>query len=209
MLIEKPVIGLVGGIGAGKSLVARQMASLGAVVVDADALTQHILDRPGVRKRLVDWWGDRVRDADGRIDRAAVAQIVFESPDQRQRLEGLIHPLVACERDRIVAEARENADVPLIVIDAPLLLEAGWTDDCDRLVYVHASRAVRLQRVRKSRGWDAAELDRREKNQWTLDKKVEIADDIVDNDGSEQQCLAQVQALLARFHAPAESPPCE
>ncbi len=207
--MDKPVIGLIGGIGAGKSLVARQMASLGAAVVDADALTQQLLDCPEIARQLQQWWGQRVVGEDGRVDREAVAEIVFTDEAERHRLEGLIHPRVAEERDRIIARAMGDPSVAVVVIDAPLLLEAEWADACDRVVYVHAGRATRLQRARQNRGWDAAELDRREKKQWPLDKKVEIADDIVDNDESEEQCLAQVTALLARLIAPAESPPRE
>ncbi|MBI1370229.1 MAG: dephospho-CoA kinase [Planctomycetes bacterium] len=194
----KPIIGLAGGIGAGKSTVARQLASLGALVIDADAIAKAALDLDDVKRELRAWWGDEVIDAAGRVDRKAVARRVFDHPTERKRLEGLIHPIVAAERDRLIAAGEADPAVKAIVLDVPLLFEVGLDQRCDRVVFVDADRATRLRRV-AARGWDAAEMDRREKNQWPLDRKLQLAHDIIDNTISEADCFSQVQALLRRI----------
>ncbi len=197
-LIErKPVIGVAGGIGSGKSLVARQLASEAGVRIDADAIAHAALDRGDVRERLRQWWGERVFDREGRPDRRALAELVFDDPSKRRRLEGLVHPIVFAERDRVVAAAADDPSARLVVIDAPLLFEAGLAEQCDRVIYVHADRRTRLRRVAQQRGWDEAEVTRREKNQMPLDKKLRLAHYMVENDASEAACLAQIRDVLA------------
>ncbi len=196
---RKPVIGVAGGIGAGKTLVARQLEQLGAVVVDADGIAKALLDQPDVRRQLVNWWGDAVLDANGQTDRVAVAQRVFENPVDRQKLETLIHPLVAEQRDQIIADARQNPAITAIVVDAPLLFEVGWNDQCDHIIFIKADRHLRIARQKSNRGWDEAELLRREKIQLPLDKKLELAHYMVENNGSEAECLAQVRDVFSRI----------
>lgn len=191
------VIGLAGGIGAGKTEVARVLARLGCVVTDSDAEARAALDRPEVRAELVRWWGPDVLDAGGRVDRAAVARIVFNSPEARARLEGLVHPLVGAARRAVIAEAA-RAGAPAVVIDAPLLYEAGVDAECDAVIFVDAPRAMRLERVRSARGWDEEEFARREAAQGTVDAKRERADEIVVNDGVRESLEARVSAALAR-----------
>lgn len=195
----KPVIGILGGIGSGKSLVARQLASLGCGVIEADALAKAELDAPAVREELVRWWGPAVLDALGRVDRKAVGAIVFQQPEQLARLEALVHPRVHAQR--AVLRQRYHADpaVRAIVEDMPLLLEKGFEDQCDVLVFVEASPATRLARVMRSRGWDQAELDRRQKSQLPLDTKARQADYVIDNNGGEAECFAQVRQMLSQI----------
>lgn len=196
---RKPVIGVAGGIGAGKTLVARQLEQLGAVVVDADGIAKQLLDREDVQAKLVAWWGDSILDAQGRTDRQQIAQRVFETPEDRQRLETLIHPLVAEQRDRIIAAAQNDPQAVAVVVDAPLLFEVGWNHECDRIIFVKADRSLRLEREREHRGWDESELMRREKIQLPLDKKLELAHDVVENNSSEAECLEQVRNVLQRI----------
>lgn len=196
---RKLILGIAGGIGSGKSTVARGMAKLGAFVIDADAIARDALTRPDVIDTLREWWGDSVVDASGAIDRKAVGAIVFAAPDQRERLEGLIHPIVAAERERLMVAAEGDSDVRFIVLDVPLLFEVGLHEACDAVVFVEVDRATRLDRVRKTRGWDAAELDRREKNQWPLDKKAKMSHHILDNSSGEDACFTQVRRLLESF----------
>jgi dephospho-CoA kinase len=195
------VIGVAGGIGAGKTLVARQLASLGAKVVDADGIAKQMLDDADVKTQLVGWWGEKILDGEGRVDLRQVAGVIFADPQQRHRLEGLIHPRVAEQRDRILAAAQADPQVTAVVIDAPLLYEVGWDKLCDRVIYVHADRALRVSRETEDRGWDEQELDRREKIQLSLDKKLQRAHDIVDNNSTETECLAQVRDVLSRILA--------
>ena len=201
---SKPVIGLLGAPGSGKSLVARQMASLGCGVIDADRIAKQMLNEPEVRDQLARWWGGQVIGEDGHVDRAAVARIVFEQPDELRRLEKLIHPKVA--QRRAALRQRMNADPAIrgIVEDVPLLLEKNLETDCDVLVFVDVPREIRLQRVRAARGWSDQTLAAREKNQLPLDIKRNRADYVLDNGADESETLLQVRRVLSQiFQEPA------
>jgi len=165
-----PVLGLAGGIGSGKSQVARLLTTLGCVAIDSDAEARAALDRPEVRRKLVEWWGDRVLTPEGQVDRSKVASIIFSDPTERSRLEHLVHPIVRETRAGAIARARAAGAIAA-VIDAPLLFEAGVDSECDAVIWVEASRPTRLQRVRLHRAWDEAELDRREQAQWPVERK--------------------------------------
>lgn len=198
------VIGLAGGIGAGKSAVAKVFAAHGAMVIDSDKEAKDALDRPEVRGELIRWWGDRVLDATGRIDRKKVGEIVFSDPAQRERLERLVHPLVRATRNEMIART-DARTTPAVIVDAPLLFEAGLDKECDAVVFVDAPREQRLRRVQETRGWDEAELERREKAQLPLEEKRSRADVVVANDGSLEVLRSRsqdaYQQLLARREA--------
>jgi dephospho-CoA kinase len=176
---RKPIIGIVGGIGSGKSYVARLFGELGCLVIDADVLVSEAYADPAVRQRLREWWGDAAFRDDGSINRSTIAAQVFRDEAERKRLEGLLHPWVNARRREIMAAA--PADVVAFVWDTPLLLETGLNRECDALVFVEAPEAERLARVAAQRGWNADELRRREKLQMPLDKKRELSDDVVVN----------------------------
>ena len=200
-----PVLGLTGGIGAGKSTVAQAFAAEGCVVAESDHLARQAFNDPDIRRRLLAWWGDRVRSCEGLraapdsvpppVDRRKVAEIVFSSPEERHRLEGLIHPWIAHRRAELFAAA--PAGTRALVIDAPLLLEVGLDRECDRVVFVDTPEPVRQARVQASRGWNPAELARREAAQWPLDRKRASADHVIRNDGDPASLRAQVRAVLA------------
>lgn len=189
------VIGLAGGIGSGKSEVARALAEFGCVVSDSDKAAREALDRRDVRDTLVEWWGPEVLGDDGRIDRKRVAAVVFGDPEQRLRLEELVHPIVRQSRDELIDLASE-AGAPGAVIDAPLLFEAGLDTECDAVVFVDAPRETRLNRVRETRGWDEAELERREKVQIPLDAKRRRSDYEVVNNADPEQLRLRVRRIL-------------
>jgi dephospho-CoA kinase len=212
------VIGLVGGVGSGKSRVAAILAELGCAVSDSDAVNRRILRRPDVRSALVSWWGDSILGPDGEIDRRRVAERVFASEEDRRRLESLTHPLIRVEREALLARVAEELgrsgtggssgaastdERPghgVVVIDAPLLLEAGLDRECDAVVFVDAPADVRVARVRASRGWNAGELERREAAQWPLEEKRRRADYVVVNDTddprAEERLRDRLRALL-------------
>lgn len=199
--VHIPVIGLAGGIGSGKSEVARILRDLGCVVLDSDHQAKALLDEPDVRHELVSWWGDRVLlppeagapGGERRIDRKAVASIVFGDPDARSRLERLIHPMLKRERRMKIQELRRSTPRPAaIVIDAPLLFEAGVDSECDAVLFVDAPREQRLARVRASRGWDEAELARREAAQLPVEEKRRRSTVVVNNTGN----LADLEARV-------------
>ena len=192
------MIGLAGGIGAGKSTVARTFADLGCHVIDSDARAKAALDRPEVRDQLVEWWGSGILTPEGRIDRAKVAGVVFGDIQQRHRLESLVHPIVRQERARMIGEARESG-AKAAIVDAPLLFEAGVDAECDSVIFVDTPREQRLARVSAGRGWDEAELTRREASQLPVEEKrrrcrfvVDNADDAPDIHGQARKILAEI-----------------
>ncbi len=187
------VIGLAGGIGAGKSEVARILRSLGCVVVDSDKEAKEALDRPEVRDQLVGWWGRSILRPDGRADRKAIADIIFKDPAQRRRLEGLVHPILRTHRAVL---RRRSPGAAAIVIDAPLLFEAGVDAECDTVIFIDAPREVRLARVRAARGWDEAELTRRESSQMPLEEKRRRSARSISNTGNAAELADQVARIL-------------
>ncbi len=192
------ILGLAGGIGSGKSAVAAEFAALGALVIDSDKEAKAALDLPRVREELVKWWGPRVLTAEGRADRPAIASIIFSDPAERSRLEALVHPIVKATRAQLVERAaREGKHV--VVVDAPLLYEAGVDKECDAVVFVDSPEPLREARVQASRGWDRAELTRRENAQLPLEAKRRRADDVVVNDASREVLAGRVRDVLERI----------
>lgn len=189
-----PIIGLTGGIGSGKSTVAGILAEQGCLVVDSDQLARRALEQPEIRDSLVSWWGSAILDADGRIDRSKVASIVFSSLDERKRLESLVHPWIEKQRLSLFESAPPKTQA--LVIDAPLLIEAGLIAQCDAVLYVDTDRETRLARLAKSRNWDEKELARREDSQLPLDDKRSIAHHIVENKGDLQSLTEIVRQVL-------------
>jgi dephospho-CoA kinase len=163
------IIGLIGRISAGKSTVAQRFAAHGAHVIDADRIAHEVLEEGEVVRQIADRFGTEVLDADGRIRRRAIADRVFgPTPDHARALEwleALVHPRV---RSRIEAQltlvrAREDegGGNAVVVLDVPLLVQAGWADRCDRLVEVSCSEEIRRKRL-AARHWDPAQQEARE-----------------------------------------------
>lgn len=189
---RKPVIGIVGGIGSGKSLVAKVLRELGAAVIDSDRLAHAELNHPEVQAELRKWWGDAVFDHSGLVDRRAVGRVVFRDPAELQRLERLLYPRIEAVRQRMMASLESDAAVRAFVLDAPKLYEAGLDRSCDAVVFVDADREVRLARLCESRGWSSDELQRRENLQDPLDSKRARADYVVSNNSSPDDLRRQV-----------------
>lgn len=198
------VIGLAGGIGAGKSEVAAILARRGCVVSDSDAESRAAMDRPEVRRQVQEWWGTGMIGADGRVDRRALARVVFADPAERRRLEGLIHPLVRRSRDEALQRAADQG-ARALVIDAPLLFEAGVNKECDAVIFVDAPREQRLERVRSTRGWDDAELARREAAQMPTKEKRARSQEVVLNDGPRDRLENVVSRALESILSRASS----
>jgi dephospho-CoA kinase len=180
--VRLPVIGLVGGIGSGKSTVAGIMRELGCVVADSDDYARKALREPAIRDRIVEWWGKDVLDPKTReVDRRKLASIVFADPAQRRRLEGLTHPWIEARRRELFASAPQGTKA--LVIDAPLLLEAGLDRECDAIIFIDTPAELRAKRVASTRGWSEEQLHAREKAQMPLDEKRRIADHVLVNGG--------------------------
>lgn len=194
-------IGLTGGIGSGKSTVARRLATLGALVVDTDALA-HALTAPGgaAIAAIAQAFGADMIAADGAMDRAKMRTLVFADPTQRQRLEAILHPLIA-SATRAQA-SRAGARQP-VVFDVPLLTESGtWRARVDRVLVVDASPATQVARVVQRSGWTADAVERTIAQQATRAQRRAIADAVIVNDElSLVQLEAQVDAVWAAWTA--------
>ncbi len=190
-------MGLVGGIGAGKSQVAQILESLGAAVIDSDRMTHEELCDPKVIATLRRWWGGRVCTEEEKIDRRAVGAIVFDDPAELARLEQFLYPRLARRRDVLIASYNLDPSVRAIVLDAPKLYEVGLHEQCDSIIYVEADRATRLQRVAAARGWTGAELDKREKLLKPLDMKKAIADHLVVNHSNIHDLRSSVERVFS------------
>ena len=190
------VLGIVGGIGAGKSHVAKLFAARGVAVFDADSNAKTHLEDADVRARLASSFGESVLDEDGRVDRGKLAAIVFADREKLSVLEAILHPLVLADQHGFIDRARE-AGTAVVLIDAPLLLEAGFDRFCHRIVFVESPLAVRLERVVGSRNWTESQFFDRERSQWPVERKLDRADTVLQNRG-EGPCLdEQIGQLLA------------
>ena len=197
----KPIIGIAGGIGSGKSAVAGFFGEKGCLIIDSDKLAHQAYDDLKIRRELRDWWGDAIFGADGKLNRKAVAQHIFNDLSQRRRLENLLHPWVNEARKRAMEAQANNPQILAYVWDTPLLFETGLHLQCDRLVFVECPPELRLQRVMQQRGWDRAQWEARENLQWPLDKKREISDYVVVNTADAEYARSQVNDVLSRILA--------
>lgn len=189
------LVGLTGGLGSGKSTVARMLADRGAFVIDADELARRALD-PGTHgyHKALEAFGDGVLADDGTIDRQALADIVFADPERRRTLESITHPEVF----RLLAEEVETLrDTDAIVIfDAPLIVETGFADACDVVVAVAIDPEIQLARVR-DRGMDESDARSRLAAQLSPEEREARADIVVRNDGTIEELEARVDELWA------------
>jgi dephospho-CoA kinase len=195
----KPVIGLIGGIGAGKTTVAGLLAARGGEVIDADAIGHEALRQPDVIAQIVTRWGSRVRKPDGLLDRRAIGKIVFADAAEREALEGMVFPYIGRRCREEIARALAEPDGRFVVLDAAVMLEAGWNKEVDRIVYVDAPRALRAARLAARGGWTEGELAAREAAQWPEDVKKSHADAVILNDAGPDSLRIQVDRLLEQW----------
>ncbi|UZX03357.1 dephospho-CoA kinase [Arthrobacter sp. CDRTa11] len=193
-------IGLTGGIASGKSVVASRLAHLGAVLVDADALAREVLEpgTPGLAA-VVEAFGSGMLDGGGRLDRAKLGAVVFGNPERLAVLNGIVHPLVRQAAAGIVAAAPFGA---VVVQDIPLLVETGQGSDFHLVVVVDAPDEVRIRRMLDHRRMTSEEAQSRMAAQASRDERLAAADVVLDNSGSMDGLLAQVDALWAERLAP-------
>lgn len=197
---RKPIIGIVGSIGAGKSVVAAEMTRLGGHLISADLLGHEGLRDPGVKAQVSSRFGQRILGPDGEIDRGQLAGIVFVDANELRALEAIQFPYIGGRVQEEIAKAESSA-APFVVLDAAVLFEAGWKDAVDRIVFVDAPREVRLQRLRQNRRWPDGELERRERSQMPLEEKRRAADAVLVNAGSVEDVAVKVRELLRDWNA--------
>jgi dephospho-CoA kinase len=190
----RPIVGLTGGIGSGKSTVVSVLAELGARVIDADRIG-HEMYRPGTEgyERVVATFGRDVVAADGTIDRRALGALVFGDSAALARLNAIVHPLIAAEVSRRIAAARAEGSTAPIVVEAAILLEAGWRPLVDRVWVVSAARENAVARVVASRGLAPGEVERRLDAQMPDAERRRQADLVIENDGTPAALRAEVE----------------
>lgn len=198
----KPVVGLIGAIGAGKSTVAKCFAARGAHVINADALGHEALLQPEIVAALVSRWGAKVQQKDGTLNRRAIGQIVFNNAQERSALEAVVFPEIGRRTLEEIHRAQANPAVAFIVLDAAVMLEAGWQEMVDSLVYVDAPRELRLERVALRSGWDDAELTAREAAQWPTERKKRLANCVLVNDSETEVLLERVDSVIHELKLP-------
>jgi dephospho-CoA kinase len=188
--------------------VAAAFATRGARVISGDDLAHEALRQPEVKDRIAARWGAGVFDERGDVRRGKLADVVFADAADLRALEAIVHPWIRERICRDVEAARRDPRVSLIVLDVAIMLEAGWNGVCERLVFVDAPSEVRLRRVAGQRGWNAKDLEARERAQLPLTAKAARADHAVDNSGSLDQLGRQVDELMRRWGLmPDESSP--
>lgn len=191
------LVGLTGGLGAGKSTAAGMLADRGAVVIDADHLARRAVEpgTPGLA-RIAEAFGAEALRPDGTMDREAVARAVFADQEKRRTLEGIVHPEVFRLLAEEVQRRRDSDDV--VVFDAPLIMETGFDDACDVVVVVTASPEIQVARAR-GRGMGEEEARRRISAQIAPEERRARADVVLENDGPLEALERQVDALWERL----------
>lgn len=205
MKTGKPIIGVAGGIGSGKTTVAAMLGDLGAGVISSDRLNRDELDSPEVLSEIREWWGEKVIDSAGLADREALRELVSTDNAARRRLESLTHPRIAARRQRMMADFFADDRIRAIVWDSPLLFEAGLAERCDYIIFVEAAPEQRLARVRRERGWTEEDLERFENLQKPLDFKRQRADYIVENNSDIDAVRREVERVFSRILSAAKA----
>ena len=190
-------VGLTGGIASGKSSVARMLAELGAVVIDADLLAREVVAQ-GTRGLgdVVRAFGPGVLTPEGDLDRPALGAIVFLDEEKRRQLEAIIHPLVRARSAQIEAAADPEA---LVVHDIPLLAESGMAEAFDAVIVVDAPPETQVERMLRDRGWTRADAESRIAAQASREDRLAIATHVVDNTGSLEDLRARVAEVYAEL----------
>lgn len=217
------MVGVVGGIGSGKSSVARRLQSFRPIaVIDADQLGHQVLNLLNVQERILKRFGPSVfeerrsdhpvrhpdeqncpSNSTKQISRSALGRLVFGSDvaarEARRDLETIVWPEIRSLIEQQISELRRQANVEAIVLDAAVLLEAGWNDLCDVVVFIDAPQADRIARVQAGRGWSAEELAKREASQWPLPRKRAAADAVLDNANDVDHAARQLEQVIANL----------
>jgi dephospho-CoA kinase len=186
-------------MGSGKSQVAAELARRGGRVVSGDQIGHEALRQPAIRDQVARRWGPAVLDEGGNVNRRQLGRLVFADPAEREALERLVHPWIGRRIAEEVAAARADPAVRLVVVDAAVLLEAGWDGCCEVVVFVHAPRKVRLRRLAEGRGWSEKEVDARSRAQSSLTRKASRADYVLDNAGSLGELGRRVDEFLSQL----------
>jgi dephospho-CoA kinase len=199
------ILGLTGGIGSGKSMVAQMFARLGAAVVDADQLAREVVE-PGqpALQEIAATFGPEVLLPDGRLDRARLAGIIFADPAERAKLDAITHPRIRARMNEEIEARRSGPGV--LVVDIPLLYENDRVDTVEKVIVVWLDPPTQLRRLRQRGGLSAEAARQRISAQMPLDAKRARADHVIDNSGELDDTRRQVEAIYRRYAPAATSP---
>ena len=192
-------VGLTGGMGSGKSTVARRFAELGAVIIDADQIARDVVE-PGepALAELAEAFGEGILLDDGSLNRGELAKRAFVSAEKTELLNSITHPRI----EQRTEEQFNAAGDAIIVFDSPLLIEMGQSEAQDLVVVVHTPVEVRLDRLVESRGVDREDAKRRIAKQISDDKRLQFADVVLENSGTEEDLVRQVDRIWERIIQP-------
>ncbi|MDC7069094.1 MULTISPECIES: dephospho-CoA kinase [Corynebacterium] len=193
------IIGLTGGIGSGKSTVARILQEHGFPIVDADLIAREIVE-PGqpALAELAKEFGEDILNADGSLDRGLLASRAFTNKDTTQRLNNITHPRINQRTQELFDEARENG-AEAVIYDMPLLIDKGLHKDMDATIVVHAAEHVRLERLTTKRGLDVDDVRRRINAQIDDETRKQYADILLDNNGTEEDLTQQIAQAVDKI----------
>lgn len=196
------VVGLTGGVGTGKSTVAKFFRELGAYAIDFDELAREVT-RPHSKawKRIVRYFGKRILNDDFSINRQKLADVVFSDKGELVKLNEIIHPEVFKEDERITNQIKKLDPAALVVKDIPLLFEVGRPIHVDKVVVVSASKQTQLRRL-EEKGMSRKDAENRMKSQLPLEEKVRSADFVIANDGPPEETKRQVQQIYSLLKEP-------
>ena len=194
---KKPIIGILGGIGSGKSTVAAEFAKLGCKVIDADKIAHELLlYKTAVKEKVVGLFGQDILDPAGKIDREKLAEVVFADARKLSLINEIIHPLVLQRAQELIKQYDCQKQVKAIVLDMPLLVEVGWDKRCDKLIFVDCEQELRLDRAKKL-GFDKNQVKIRENFQISLDNKANLADNTLNNNSDFSVLAKQVVNIFS------------
>jgi dephospho-CoA kinase len=196
-VVKRPIIGILGGMCSGKSTVAGEFGKLGCKVIDADKIARELLEKKTIREQIVILFGRTVLDSEGKIDSKKLAEIVFSDVDKLPSLNKIIHPFVLERAEELIEKYNRQNQVKAIVLDMPLLAEVGWDKRCDKLIFVDCKRELRIKRAKKKGIFDENQLKIRENFQISLDKKVAITDNTIDNNSGFSALAKQIAEIFS------------
>jgi len=191
------VLGLTGNIGSGKSTVARMFQELGAEIIDADKVGHSLLEKKEVGESIVKNFGSSVLDKEGKIERRKLGKIVFRDKKRLEELNSIIHPLMFSEIKRKITFSQAR----IIIVDAAILLEAGWDSLVDKVLVVNASYKTRRKRIEKSGLLSPEEIKGIIKAQFSQDEKIQRADFLIENEEGIEESKRQVERIWSKFAA--------
>lgn len=194
---DKILIGILGGVGSGKSSVALEFEKLGCGLVDADKFAHEALQNNNVKEQLSRAFGGDIFDKTGRIDRSRLAEKAFSSKENVEKINSIIHPQVIARCEELIREFAEQKGIKAIVLDVPLLAEVGLESRCDILVFVDCSDDIRYKRLSDRGAGDMESIKKREKFQFSLDKKRKIAHYIISNNSTLSDVVEQVERIFS------------